>query len=269
VPTTHHVVQFSGGVGSWYTAVRVTERMVAGDELLLLFADTKTEDEDLYRFLEEAVADIIERLPEGCTGRLVTLADGRDVWQVFNDERYIGNSRIDPCSKLLKRNLIRDWMDANLDPATAVVYLGIDWTEAHRFERAQPRWAPWTLAAPLCEPPYVDKHEMMQILSESGIEAPRLYAMGFPHNNCGGFCVKAGMGQFKILLEQLPERYAYHEGKEAEFRERTGKDVTILRDRRGGTVKPLTLRAFRERIEAKAIDVDPYDLGGCACMTPD
>lgn len=243
--------------------------MIPGDELVLLFADTKTEDEDLYRFLEEAVADIIARLPEGCTGRLVTLADGRDVWQVFNDERFIGNTRLDPCSKLLKRELIRKWMDANLDPATTVVYLGIDWTEEHRFERAKPRWEPWQLSAPLCEPPLVDKDEMLAILEFAGIAPPRLYAMGFPHNNCGGFCVKSGQGQFKLLLEKMPERYAYHEAQEQAFRERIGKDVAILRDRRGGTTKPMTMRQFRERVEADAIEVDPFDLGGCACMTPD
>ena len=48
-----------------------------------------------------------------------------------------------------------------------------------------------------------------------------------------------------------------------------GKDITVLRDRRGGTTKPLTLREFRERVQADAIEVDPDDLGGCACYTPE
>ncbi len=30
-----------------------------------------------------------------------------------------------------------------------------------------------------------------------GIEPPRLYKMGFKHNNCGGACVKAGISQWK------------------------------------------------------------------------
>ena len=34
-----------------------------------------------------------------------------------------------------------------------------------------------------------------------------------------------------------------------------------------GTTKPMTLRAFRERIEAEGDDwVDPFDIGGCACL---
>ena len=265
-----HVVQYSGGAGSWYTSRRVAEtRMTPGDELLMLFADTKTEDEDLYRFLGESSADVLSRLPEGCTGRLQRLADGRNVWEVFRDKRFIGNTRIDPCSKILKRDLIRDWMDANLEPANTVVYLGIDWTEEDRFQRARPRWEPWVLEAPLCEPPYVDKEDVLAAMEAAGIRRPRLYDLGFVHNNCGGFCVKAGRAQFKLLLEQLPERYAYHEQQEADFREAIGKDVAILRDRRGGLTKPMTMRTFRERIEAKTIVVDPDDIGGCACFTPD
>lgn len=42
------VVMFSGGVGSWAAAKRVAERR-GTDGLILLFADTKSEDEDTYR----------------------------------------------------------------------------------------------------------------------------------------------------------------------------------------------------------------------------
>ncbi len=65
-----------------------------------------------------------------------------------------------------------------------------------------------------------------------GIAPPRLYAMGFPHNNCGGFCVKAGQAHFALLLRTMPERYAYHEAKENELRAELGWRQTILRDAR-------------------------------------
>ena len=92
--------------------------------------------------------------------------------------------------------------------------------------------------------------------------------MGFPHNNCGGFCVKAGQAHFKHLLEQMPERYAYHENKEQELRSYLDKDVAILRDRRGGTTKPLTLKDLRLRLVNDG-EVDPYDWGGCGCFSED
>ncbi len=269
-PGRNHLVMFSGGVGSWFTARRVLETHAEpGDQLVLIFADTKMEDEDLYRFLEQAEQQLSAMGAErGVHVKPVRLSEGRDVWEVFFDVKYIGNSRIDPCSRILKRDLIRDYIEENFDPASAVVYLGIDWTEDHRFHKAKPHWEPYTVAAPLCDPPYVDKDAMLGQLRADGIEPPRLYAMGFPHNNCGGFCVKAGHGAFKLLLQNLPERYAYHEAREEEFRQRSGKDVAILRDRSGGTVTPLTLRELRLRVESQQ-PVDDYDLGGCACFTPD
>jgi hypothetical protein len=101
---------------------------------------------------------------------------------------------------------------------------------------------------------------------EEGIEPPRMYAAGFPHANCGGGCVRAGQGQFKLLYDTHPERYAYWESQEQELREFLDKDVAILRDRRGGTTRPLTLRTFRERLEAKSDAVELDDIGGCGCF---
>jgi len=92
----------------------------------------------------------------------------------------------------------------------------------------------------------------------------RLYVLGMPHANCGGGCVKMGIGGFARLLDAMPERYAEWEANEQTMRDQLG-DVSILKDRRGGTAKPLTLRALRERIESGG-QVDLFDIGGCGCF---
>lgn len=258
--THEHVVLFSGGFGSWAAARRLRDRLGPGKEITLLFTDTLIEDEDLYRFLEEAAANV--------DGNLVRIADGRTPWQVFKDERFLGNSRLDPCSKILKRNLSRKWIKEHCDPEEATLYVGITIDEEHRFKKIQPRWEPYRIDAPMCEEPYLllaheDRAAMMR---DAGLEPPRLYAMGFPHNNCGGFCIKAGQAHFANLLEKMPRRYAHHEREESKFREWIGKDVTILRDRRGGTVTPLTLKEFRERHESQPTQTDLFDWGGCGCF---
>jgi hypothetical protein len=253
---TKAVVQFSGGVGSWGASRRAIERFGA-DNVTLLFADTMIEDEDLYRFLDQTVADL------GC--EFVRLADGRNPWEVFRDVKFIGNTRIDPCSRVLKRDLLRDWIETHCDPADTLVVLGIDWTEDHRLQRAIPRWEPYTLWAPLCDAPYVDKVDLLDDLAAKGIDIPRLYTLGFPHNNCGGFCVKAGQAQFAKLLDLMPERYLRHEQEEARTIAQIGSEVAILRDRRGGTTKPMTLRSFRERLEVDVSDYDAEEWGGCGC----
>ncbi len=251
-----HVVFFSGGVGSWAAAKRVAERQ-GTDDLVLLFADTLIEDVDLYRFLEEAASNV--------GGEFVRVADGRDPWQVFFDVRYLGNTRVDPCSKHLKRDLMRKWLLDNCDPEDTVVYLGIDWTEQHRIEGARHRYLPFRAEAPMCDPPYLLKAQMLAELEEQGIEQPELYTLGFAHNNCGGFCIKSGQAQFENLLRHRPALYLYHEGREQELREYLDKDVAILRDRRGGRTRPLTLRAFRERLEGDETLFDAEEWGGCGC----
>ena len=258
------VVCFSGGIASWAAARRLRERLGAGAPLTLLFNDTLMEDPDLYRFLGEAAADV--------EGDLVRTADGRDPWQVFHDERFLGNTRVDPCSKILKRQLTRSWLLERYDPATTDVSVGFTWDEQHRFDRAKVHWrekSGFELCAPLCEPPYLTRRQMESHLAARGIARPALYDLGFPHNNCGGFCIKAGQAHFELLLRKLPERYARHEAEEQRLREYLDEDRAILRDRRGGTVRPMTLREFRERVEAGGDQLDLFEWGGCGCFIGD
>jgi len=252
-----HVVMFSGGVGSWAAAKRVAEKH-GTKNLTLLFTDTKMEDEDLYRFLTEAAANV--------GGTLVTISGGRTPWQVFFDVRFLGNSRVDPCSRILKRDLARKWITDRYKPDDVTIYIGIDWTESHRMVAVVRNWEPYTILAPMTDPPYLDKKDMLNELTELGIQPPALYKLGFPHNNCGGFCIKAGHAQFKLLLDVLPEVYCHHERKEEELRQHLGKDVAILRSRIGGKSKPMTLREFREKVTEGYL-WDQHEWGGCGCFT--
>src|SRR6185503_1956410 len=71
---------------------------VGVENVICVFADTNYEDEDTYAWGRAAVKAL------GC--EFVELADGRNPWEVFKDERFLGNSLADPCSKILKRELI-------------------------------------------------------------------------------------------------------------------------------------------------------------------
>jgi 3'-phosphoadenosine 5'-phosphosulfate sulfotransferase (PAPS reductase)/FAD synthetase len=253
-----HVVMFSGGVGSWAAAKRVVEAHGV-DSTTLLFTDTLIEDQDLYRFIDEAAANV--------GAPLVKIADGRTPWEVFRDVRFLGNTRVDPCSRILKRDLADRWISDRFKPDEVRVHVGIDWTESHRYERMAPRKLPYVYEAPLLAEPLLSKEEVFAWLASEGIELPRLYRLGFPHNNCGGGCIKAGHGHFAMLLEKLPEVFGEWESNEEELREELG-DVAILRDRRGGVTKPLTLRALRERVQGGG-EVDRFDVGGCGCFLDD
>lgn len=262
------VVMYSGGLGSFATALHVAFTHGC-DDLVLLFADVKGnnpsphvgEDPDTYRFIAETA--------EYLGGELITLNEGRDIWQVFKDDRFLGNSRLANCSKFLKQKPCREWLDANCDPENTTVYVGIDWSEAHRLPAIVKAYLPFVAEAPLVEPSIAHRYDTRKYLADAGIEIPRLYAAGFPHNNCGGGCVRAGQAQFALLLRENRPRYMVWEKNEESLRKHLDADVAILKDRTKGRALPLTLKSFREGIDAQTQLFDPLDFGGCGCFVDD
>ena len=80
-----HIISYSGGLGSAITADFICKQY-GKENVILLFADTLVEDEDLYRFNNDVVK--LLGVP------LIIIAEGRTPWQVFNDVKYIGNTRV-------------------------------------------------------------------------------------------------------------------------------------------------------------------------------
>ncbi|BCL27384.1 hypothetical protein ACFFS2_24860 [Streptomyces aurantiacus] len=255
-----HVVMWSGGITSWATARHVVAEHGTASTVLL-FADTNAEDEDLYAFNDQASAQL------GIPLTRVADAQERTPSQVFADKRWLGNTRLAQCALELKLKPCHDWLTAETDPADTMLYVGLDWSEPHRIPGNRAKWAPWPVAYPLTQPPYYDKPQLRAQARAAGLIDPRLYRLGFAHNNCGGGCVKGGKAQWIRLLDVFPERYARHEAFEQRMREQLGKDVSILRDRTGGQTKPLTLATLRTRIEQQPDQLDLFDEGGCGCFT--
>lgn len=209
---------------------------------------------------------------------LVWLAEGRDPWEIYRDERLLGNSRLDPCSKKLKRQIADRWLRDNCDPAETIVYVGIDWTEKHRFDDGEgnglrPRRAEsgWTYEAPLCESPWLWKPGIPREMRDRGIQPPRQYAKGYTHNNCGGFCCKAGQAHYANRMKVDSDRFAYDEAMEAKMIKFLNHPYSMLTTRVGGDgKKTMTLTAFRELLEAEPEQASLFDdWGGCGCFSDD
>lgn len=253
-----HIVFYSGGIGSWMTANRVIEKC-GKENVILLFTDTLIEDEDLYRFLDETAKDF--GIP------LTQIEEGRTPWEVFKDSRWLGNSRLAQCSHVLKQKTAEKWIKANYQPKECVLYLGIDWTEEHRTKAPRKNWSPYQVEFPMTEAPYLSKQDMLSELKKRGIEVPRLYNLGFSHNNCSGMCVRGGQGHFIHLLKTFPDRYEWLENYEKEMQEYLGQKVTILKRTRNGKQENLSLQQLREDYEADNKDqIDLFDIGGCGCF---
>jgi len=257
-----HIVMMSGGIGSWAAAKRVANQ-IGTEDLIMLFTDTKFEDEDTYRFLHEAADNV--------GGQLEIIADGRDIWQVFEQNKFLANSRVDICSRVLKRELADKWIAERFTPETATIYVGIDWSEEHRYTRMARRKLPWVYRAPLCEPPYLTKMQLHKWAEEEGLKQQRLYTMGMPHANCGGGCVKAGVGHWRHLFKEWPERYALWEQKEQELYEKVPNAKPFLKMTRDNETFYLSLKELREKYlepeaEGERVQMDLFDWGGCGCF---
>ncbi len=253
-----HLVFFSGGACSYICAKRVIERH-GREGVVLLFADTLIEDPTLYEFLDAA--------QEKLGIEVTKIADGRTPFEVFSDVRFLGNSRVDPCSRVLKRDLLNKWRKDNCDPEVTISHFGLDYNEPHRLKRVRELHAPWKVEAYLTERPVVTKEEMLDEIKSDGLTACDLYRHGFSHANCGGGCIKSGIAQFTLLLRAHPDRFAVWVEAEEKMRETLGKDVSILKDRRGGTQKTLTLKSLEERINGggQLTFDETTDWGGCGC----
>lgn len=253
------IVNFSGGLCSFWAAHRLIEKHGPAD-VVLLFADTLIEDPDLYAFNEMAAK--ILGVP------ITRIAEGRTPWQVFRDGGIIGNARFPICSVILKREPLDLWRRENCIEMDSILYMGFDWTEAKRLEDLRRELSNWRVEAPMTEPPYWDKCKMQTEAEKLGFKIPRLYQLGFPHNNCGGRCVRAGISHWVHLYKTLPAQFKEWEDEERstaeDLRARGIEPLSILKDRREGTTKNLYLWQLRERIEAGE-QFTRFDWGGCGC----
>ena len=113
-----YVVSLSGGVASAVAADRAIQRY-GKDNVILWFADTRFEDEDLYRFMGDCLArwGIDQE----------THTDGRTPLEVASQRQIVPNSRIAPCSFVLKVEPFRAFIAKIQEPVT--VLLGLDWKE--------------------------------------------------------------------------------------------------------------------------------------------
>lgn len=238
-----YLVNYSGGSGSTVAMARAVERY-GKQQVRAVFADTNSEHPSLYRLLEATEQRLgvpIVRLDNG----------GRDVWDVFDQQRMIKVPRGGcKASTVLKHEQLDRYRAANFDPATTRVILGLDWSEPKRRERAVASLAGWTLEFPLCWPKQLTKDEELQELVRLGLPIPDLYRRGHGHNNCGGACILGGISHWVGLLQDDPERFLRYAERERAWRATTGSDFSILKDRRGGKTRSLTLFDLKTRVDA-------------------
>lgn len=255
-----YVVSLSGGIASAVAADRAITRY-GRDAVTLWFADTRWEDEDLYRFMADCMAR--------WGGDLITYRDGRTPLDVAEQRSVIPDSRIAPCTFVLKVQPFTTFLAGLPKPVTAL--LGLDWREQHRMAGPRRNYGAIdgvTVDYPLMWKP-LEYRPYTEVVREWGIAIPRLYALGFPHNNCGGRCVKQGVGEWQRLRLVFPERFAevrdWEQAQQAIYAARGRKYHTINRQEVDGVRMPLSLVEIEQREMPDEVAETQDDMFGCFC----
>lgn len=256
--TMHYIVSLSGGVASAVAADRAIEHYGRGN-VTLWIADTMWEDADLWRFVDE--------LMRRWGGDLVRHCDGRTPLEVAEHEQIIPNQRHAPCSRSLKIRPFVKFLSTQPKPLT--VLLGLDWKEQHRMAAPRKNYESIegvTVDYPLMWKP-LEYRPYQEVVASWGIEPPRLYALGFPHNNCGGRCVKQGIKEWMRLREAMPERFAEVRDWEQAQRAKGGAraQYAIARDQSNNEVKPVTLAELEKSARSTDDTASTDDMFACMC----
>jgi hypothetical protein len=259
---------FSGGLCSFWSAWRDV-REFGPENVVLLFADTLVESDDLYQFLKDASA--LLGVPVTRVSRELT------PWQLFRREHMIGNNKYPICSVMLKRDVLDGWMlshyemnpdQGNMLLQKASLSLGFDWEELERTNDMRREHPTWTIRAPMQEPPIWDKCKMQREAEKLGLKIADAYVQGFTHNNCGKRCVRAGISHWVHLYHM--DRAAFLSWAAEEwscklYLESIGvQPLSMLKDRRGGEVNNLYLFQLKGRIDVGE-QFDKHEWGGCGC----
>ena len=252
-------VSVSGGDASAVAFHRSRERW--GDRVFGVFADTCSEDDDAYRLIDDC-----KRL----IGPVVTLrqynneGSPMDIWDCFDHHGVMRLPKAGNACKAsveLKQKPLDSFMRRMKLPFSAV---GYNWTEPERMMRLIPRKPSQILVYPLLWAPRLTDCQIHRTLERIGIKPARVYQDGFVHNNCLKYgCILSGLSQFAAMKELMPESFKRTKQRADAFAARTG--FTVLRDQRGGTVRPYTFAEFDNDIERGRTFGDGWQ-SNCSCM---
>lgn len=296
-----HVISVGGGISSTYLLVDKVLTKYGRHNVIPVICALADENPDVWRLCDavekeckvkiQRIHGIVKSAPKfsptlidlvsqinSNAGLLMALSKGKyiqwakkpiSIWDVYFYTGMMGNPFADPCSRMLKRELMAAFMEKNFDKTDTILHVGITIDEVDRMLSIHANWnrQGWKVDADLLLSPEMTHEKQMELCFEKFGFIPMLYRLNFPHNNCGGFCIKAGKGQFARLLWHFRTLYLHHETMELLHQQTFNHTSTIMRDEwtkagvRGAT--PLTLRQFRERMEAKWRGMlpgfDPFD----------
>jgi hypothetical protein len=185
------VVWFSCGASS---AVASKYAIQKYDNIDIVYCDTGGEHESNMIFLHEC---------EEWIGRDIKILKSKkytDHFDVFRKTKYLSGIQGARCTTELKKKLRLEYQRP--DDVHVFGFTLEEQSRAKRFEDYNPElFVDWILIDK-----GLDKQSCLGILWQSGIKLPKMYDLGYNHNNCIG-CVKGGKGYWNKIRIDFPEHF--------------------------------------------------------------
>lgn len=197
------VAWWSGGITS---AVACKKALDNYENVKLIYIETGSHHPDTLRFkkdCEDWYKTQIDTIQSKYT----------DHWDVIKKNRYINGPTGAKCTAELKRRVREKWEKIN-KPSGYVWGFESGAREEGRAQRIQTAQPNVFHYFPLIEA-NLTKKDCINIVSNSGIEIPIMYKLGFHNNNCIG-CVKGGMAYWNLIRKHFPEVFEKGIAAEAE-----------------------------------------------------
>lgn len=192
-----HIVGFSGGAASAYVA-KLAINEFGKENVILLHHDTKAEDPDTYRFIDQ-VSNYLDK-------EITEVSDGRSLWEVIADNHCLPSFHIPFCTRDLKLKPA-EMFYKTLKGQEFITYNGFGPDEWKRVAKAVPRseLEGRKLRCLLYERNISNEIVKKTIMNEWKICLPNAYKY-LSHNNCIP-CFKAGKPHFYKVWLYYPERF--------------------------------------------------------------
>jgi len=216
---------WSGGVTS-AVACKIAIELYGKENCRVVYIATHNEDEDTERFKKDCEKLYGLKIEEiSAIGKDKKYESIQDVWYDF-ESLNVAHGAI--CSSELKRQVRLDFQRKN---EYEYQVFGFEIDEVNRAKNIKKNYPNSKPIFPLLMYGLSKKDCIKLIQEEYQIEVPRMYKLGFNNNNCFKTgCVQGGIGYWKKIQEEYPDKFEKMARVEHELTDLKGKPVTCLKD---------------------------------------
>ena len=221
---------WSGGIASAVACKLALDEFSEDFNVEVVFIDTKNEHEDTYRFLKDCERVYGQPIKTISSDRWGSI---EEVWKTRLSLNVAGGA---VCSSELKKSVRVKYQDIENDFAQ-IFGFDYDNNEQKRARNMLKNYPEINPFFPLIEKKYT-KQKCILVVKSWGVDIPKMYELGFRNNNCFKTgCVQGGMGYWKKIQKEFPEKYEKMANLEHELSEAKGTPVTICYDEIGGKAR--------------------------------